>query len=713
MNKTTIKTFAISIVMLFAINTLNAQWTQLGQNINGEGDSDFSGKSIDITPNGQYLVIGADNNAGAGANAGHVRVYENISGNWVQLGSDIDAQASGDKFGTSVAISSNGMTIVAGAIYNDDGEDNAGSVRVYQYNGTNWVQLGADIDGSISNENRGARVDISADGTIITTADQGRKIGIISYQYDGTNWVTLGDTIPVTNSYYKLALSADGNSIIVGNDYGTTDNGYGSGFAAVYSYSVNNWSLVGDTIDGDVAFDHIGYAVDISDDGQKVVIGAPNNDGSYDNGGQVKVLEYNGTDWVQIGNDLYGANETDLFGSSVSINNNGSVIAVGAPSNDDSFDNAGQVQLYKYETGSWQQVGNNINGEANGDNFGYAISLSFSGDTIAIGAPYNDETANAAGNVRVFKSCNTYNTLNEIACGSYTSPSGNNTWTTSGVYTDVISNASGCDSIITINLTINQQDNTTDVETACDIYTWIDGITYTESNNTAIYTLTNVNGCDSVVTLNLTINHSNTAIDTQTACDTYTWIDGITYTENNNTATYTLTNSNGCDSVVTLNLTIETVSVNVTQNNDTLIAELQTGATYQWLDCNNNYTEILGADTTIFIPSTTGDYAVEVLLNSCVDTSSCYNVVITDLVYFENSVIELYPNPTKQYVNIILPNFSDVKSISVYNLLGKKVLDKSEINKNNLIDISKLISGTYFISIETNENIITKKLIIK
>ena len=92
----------------------------------------------------------------------------------------------------------------------------------------------------------------------------------------------------------------------------------------------------------------------------------------------------------------------------------------------------------------------------------------------------------------------------------------------------------------------------TDTQTACDTYTWIDGITYTTSNNSATWTLTNASGCDSTVTLDLTITNSNTGTDVQTACDSYTWIDGNTYTTSNNSAIWTLTNASGCDSTVTL-----------------------------------------------------------------------------------------------------------------------------------------------------------------
>ncbi|MDC1212000.1 SBBP repeat-containing protein [bacterium] len=95
-----------------------------------------------------------------------------------------------------------------------------------------------------------------------------------------------------------------------------------------------------------------------------------------------------------------------------------------------------------------------------------------------------------------------------------------------------------------------------DTVTACDSYTWINGVTYTSSNDTATESLIASNGCDSIVSLNLTINYTQTSTDSVVANDTYTWIDGVTYTSSNNTATDTLIASNGCDSIVTLNLTL-------------------------------------------------------------------------------------------------------------------------------------------------------------
>ena len=76
--------------------------------------------------------------------------------------------------------------------------------------------------------------------------------------------------------------------------------------------------------------------------------------------------------------------------------------------------------------------------------------------------------------------------------------------------------------MVTLELTILNSVNQVDVQTACDSFTWIDGNTYTESNNTATHTIINSDGCDSVVTLDLTVNYTSSGTDVQTACDSFT-----------------------------------------------------------------------------------------------------------------------------------------------------------------------------------------------
>ena len=110
-------------------------------------------------------------------------------------------------------------------------------------------------------------------------------------------------------------------------------------------------------------------------------------------------------------------------------------------------------------------------------------------------------------------------------------------------------------------------------------YYGIDNNTYTASNNTATHIIPNAAGCDSVITLDLTINYSTSATDAITACGSYTWIDGNVYTSSNNTAMYTIPNAVGCDSVITLDLTINTVDV-TTSVSDITISSNAGNATY-------------------------------------------------------------------------------------------------------------------------------------
>jgi len=175
-----------------------------------------------------------------------------------------------------------------------------------------------------------------------------------------------------------------------------------------------------------------------------------------------------------------------------------------------------------------------------------------------------------------------------VECSSYTWPTNGQTYTQSGLYTENITNQYGCDSSVTLDLTINQPSSGVYVQTACDTYTWIDGNTYTSSTNTPTFVLTNAQGCDSTVTLNLTITSSNTGIETIVECSSYTWpTDGQTYSQSGQ-YTAILTNALGCDSTVTLDLTINQPSTGV---------DVQTACdTYIWID-GNTYTSSTNTPT--------------------------------------------------------------------------------------------------------------------
>jgi hypothetical protein len=296
------------------------------------------------------------------------------------------------------------------------------------------------------------------------------------------------------------------------------------------------------------------------------------------------------------------------------------------------------------------------------------------------------------------------------ACDSYTWIDGMTYTSSTSAPTHTLINTEGCDSIVTLNLTITNSTSATDVITACDSYTWIDGNTYTSSTNAPTVTLTNAAGCDSIVTLNLTINNSNTGTDVITACYAYTWIDGITYTSSTNTPTYTLSNVNGCDSVVTLNLTIETLDVSTMNNSPTLSADLS-GASYQWIDCDNGNAIIVGETGQDFTATANGNYAVIIDDGNCVDTSACMTVDNVSIDELNQLMISVHPNPSTGVFNVSLP--AGEFTINVLDAQGRELIVRNTNQSSLLIDLSTYERAVYFLKVENGSKRTAKRLIMQ
>ena len=274
----------------------------------------------------------------------------------------------------------------------------------------------------------------------------------------------------------------------------------------------------------------------------------------------------------------------------------------------------------------------------------------------------------------------------------------------SGAPQQLLTTSTGCDSLVTLDLTFISSSSATDVISACDSYTWIDGTQYTASNNTATFVIPNAAGCDSTITLDLTILSSSTSEDIQTACDTFTWIDGNTYTESNNTATFTVPNAAGCDSTITLNLTVNTVNSGVTVVDDLTLQsdETTTGAEYQWLDCADNFAPIAGETSSTFTTQISGEYAVQVTLNGCTEISDCF--IITNTLGFDELGngfnVDLFPNPTLGSVTF---NIQGVKQLDMelYDLQGKLLMHQNGIWDQDQISLEALVPGSYIIKLRS------------
>jgi Ni,Fe-hydrogenase III small subunit len=319
------------------------------------------------------------------------------------------------------------------------------------------------------------------------------------------------------------------------------------------------------------------------------------------------------------------------------------------------------------------------------------------GTTYTTSGVYTQTLTNAAGcdstlTVNVTLN-NTFNTITDVACGSYIY--NGTTYTTSGVYMDTLTNAAGCDSIVTLNLTINMPTSSSMTETACGSYT-LNGTTYNASG-TYMQTLMNAAGCDSTITLNLTVNQPTTASMTVSECESFTY-NGSTYTASG-VYTEVLTNAAGCDSVVTINLTIIGLPNAVATDNGDLTITASAGTSYQWVHCATGL-PIAGATSQTFTATVNGSYAVVVTnAGGCSDTSNCVLIDNIGIDELTDASIRVFPNPTHSDVTVTMTSAD--ATIEVADAKGT-LLQTINVKNGEKVDLSTYETGVYFLRIRTD-----------
>lgn len=330
---------------------------------------------------------------------------------------------------------------------------------------------------------------------------------------------------------------------------------------------------------------------------------------------------------------------------------------------------------------------------------------------------YKDTLINSTGcdsiltiNLTILNS--TFQTINIKTCDKYKSPSGKLNLFASGTYSDTIKNKKGCDSILTINLTLNKSTFNQISPKTCGSYTSPSG-KYTFNYSTSFFdTIPNMAGCDSIILVDLNLVKPTFNTISRTVCKRflspskkYTWTISGKYAD-------TILNKKGCDSIITVNLTINNASVNVSQKGTKLTA-LADGAQYQWLNCNTNYSKIAGATGQTYIATAVGKYAVEVTEGLCTDTSVCMEIkdLRVDNKTLENQ-LSVYPNPANGQFTILSSQSLNNASIKISNAIGETILQKNNVfGSSTSFDISNYPNGIYFIEITERENSGRVKLI--
>jgi hypothetical protein len=397
---TYLRILIIAVILIGSAFNVNAQknWLQTGADIDGSA-GDNLGNAVSINNDGSVVAIGAYHvDLGATTRVGAITVYDNQSGTWVQKGQTITGLGAYDLVGKSVALNADGSIVVVGAInFNSSGN---GFVRVYEFNGTNWVQIGAEIPGVSLNDQTGWAVSINDAGTRIAISENLYDDGVVGANcgrvrvYDNVSgvWTLVGTILgEAAGDQFGQSVSINGSGSILAA--GAINNGGNGNVRVFVNPSGTTWNQIGD-LDGTAAGDQFGWAVKLNDAGSRLAISAPYASTPY-----VKVYEYSGT-WIQIGGDIQGTGGDRTARYGLGISGSGDILAVGS----EGFDGSrGRVRVFEYNgINAWNIIGVPVPGEAANDWFGVSVALNDNGTVFVAGGYNNDGGGSEAGHARVY-----------------------------------------------------------------------------------------------------------------------------------------------------------------------------------------------------------------------------------------------------------------------------------------------------------------------
>ncbi len=369
--------------------------------------NDRFGSSVAVSADGNTFVVGSPYDDDNGTDSGSVYYFHWNGLLWQTNKFTASDGESSDQFGNSVAVSADGNTFVVGSLYDDDNGTDSGSVYYFHWNGSLWQTNKFIASDGANGDNFGCSVAVSADGNTFVVGspydnDNGLYSGsVYRFHWNGSLWQTnkfiASDGASSNYFGYSVVVSSNGNTFVVGS-LGDDDNGADSG--SVYYFHLSDSSgqtnkfIVSDGASGD----KFGYSVAVSADGNTFVAGSPYNDS-----GSVYRFHWNGSLW-QTNKFIASDGATgDKFGSSVAVSVDGNTFVVGSPYNDDNGSDSGSVYRCYWDGSSWQTNKITAYNGANSDYFGCSVSMSSNGNMLVIGNKNNDTVASQAGAVyRVF-----------------------------------------------------------------------------------------------------------------------------------------------------------------------------------------------------------------------------------------------------------------------------------------------------------------------
>ncbi|MBT6444614.1 MAG: hypothetical protein HOK58_06455, partial [Acidimicrobiaceae bacterium] len=297
----------------------------LGTALVGDDPGDEFGSAIALSEDGTRVVIGIPGDDDGGVDAGKVQIFDWDGSSWSQTGSDLSLGNADDRFGYAVDITRDGTAVIVGAPGVSGGLD--GSVAVYRIDGSTWTQVGSTIDGIWE---FGSKVAISDDGHRIAASNLDDEVD--AFRWTDGSWTQLDTTISA-GAHGEISLSANGHILAVGDPNWNQD-----GLVKLYEWQGLTWQHV-ETFNGGPGF---GSSVALAASGRHLVVGDPEA-----NSGDGEVIVYWkawGESWWQLGADING-DPGDAAGTSVDMSDDGNRIVVGVPGADGSAGNAGRTRV--------------------------------------------------------------------------------------------------------------------------------------------------------------------------------------------------------------------------------------------------------------------------------------------------------------------------------------------------------------------------------
>lgn len=705
-----------------------AQWTQLGNAINGQATNDQCGYSTAISADGSIVAIGSASSSVAFSSAGQVRVFGYANGAWAQVGADINGESSGDRTGTSVSLSDDGSILAIGEPNNNDLGYTSGQVRVFRNVNNAWSQIGQDLFGEHSSADAGRSVHLSADGSVLAFGAPNTYANGISnfigkvkvFEQQNNTWVQKGGDIVGDGAVIKfgqsVCLSDSGNIIAIGQSGDPINtNPSDTGRVKVYQFVNNQWVQLGNTIKGTAGRDEFGYQVSLSSSGTTLAIGTFGK-------GEVKVFELINGIWSQVGSTLVGNTAGDLFGFSLSLSSSGSFLAVGARFLSTNNIQSGSAYIFENQGGNWVLVGNQIMGVAPGDMAGFSVAIAQDGARVAVGSAGNDAAGSNAGQVRVFENL------------SLCAPVAGYTTTGTEFTFSFASTATNADSVSYDfgDGTTSSAPNPNHVYAAAGVYT-VCQIAYRSCRNDTLCTTVTAS-CNTpvagftVATNELALSLTSTATNQDTI--TFTYGDGTSGADT--THTYALPGTYEVCQIATRFCGSDTFCQNITVTCAKASAEFGIKAnggssvTFTSFAANADSIRFVYG-TTVFSTASPwtydfggpGTYTVSMIAYSkCGNDTTTTQVLVlgTDIsARLDASSLVLFPNPTERDVTLglTLHKPADLR-VGIVDMCGREVFrqqyDQVAGYFRTEISLPDLANGVYLVQIRVNDALVIRKL---